>query len=116
MSQRPEATGRQANSNSQHASPLPLPPSNDRGRILKAADAALSFAPITITKFRAQHSQGGPNDFYSNADYWWPDPAKTNGLPYVQRDGESNPGNFSSIAWRCATCVMPSRRWGQPIN
>ena len=66
----------------------------DRERILRAADAALTLAPITITKFRAQHSQGGLNDFYSNADYWWPDPTKTNGLPYVQRDGESNPGNF----------------------
>jgi hypothetical protein len=40
-------------------------------------------------------SQGGPNDFYSNADYLWPDPNKTNGLPYITRDGKSNPDNFS---------------------
>lgn len=66
----------------------------DRGRILEAADAALKLAPITITKFCAEQSQGGPNDFSSNADYWWPDPTKTGGLPYIQRDGESNPGNF----------------------
>jgi hypothetical protein len=67
----------------------------DRERILKAATAALAQEPITITQFRAQLSEGGPNDFYSNGDYWWPDPAKTNGLPYVQRDGESNPNNFT---------------------
>jgi Alginate lyase len=66
----------------------------DRSRILKAASAALSMEPVTITKFRAKLSDGGPNDFYSNGDYWWPDPAKTDGLPYVQRDGQSNPGNF----------------------
>ena len=42
----------------------------DRERILRAADAALSLAPITITKFHAEHSVGGPNDFYSNGDYW----------------------------------------------
>jgi len=66
----------------------------DRARILKAADTALKLAPITITAFRAKLSEGGPQDFYSNGDYWWPNPNTTNGLPYVQRDGQSNPGNF----------------------
>src|ERR1039457_1554877 len=64
-------------------------------RILKAATAALALEPITITQFRAALSDGGPNDFYSNGDYWWPDPTKPDGLPYIQRDGESNPNNFS---------------------
>src|SRR6185436_2083155 len=36
----------------------------------------------------------GANDFYSNGDYWWPNPNTTNGLPYVQRDGQTNPENF----------------------
>jgi beta-galactosidase len=67
----------------------------DRERILKAAEAALNLPPITITDFRAKLSEGGPNDFYSNGDYWWPDPAQPDGLPYVQRDGESNPDNFA---------------------
>ena len=67
----------------------------DRPRILKAAAAALRQPPLTITAFPAKLSQGGPNDFYSNADYWWPDPSKPDGLPYVQHDGQSNPGNFS---------------------
>ena len=67
----------------------------DRERILKAANAALEIAPLTITKFRAKLSEGGTNDFYSNGDYWWPDPSKPDGLPYIQRDGESNPDNFS---------------------
>ncbi len=66
----------------------------DRERILRAAAAALKLEPITITKFRAKLSEGGPNDFYSNGDYWWPNPNTTNGLPYVQRDGQTNPENF----------------------
>lgn len=66
----------------------------DRVRILKAAGAALELEPITITRFHAKLSEGGPNDFYSNGDYWWPNPKTTNGLPYVQRDGQSNPENF----------------------
>ena len=67
----------------------------DRERILKAAAAALTLAPLTITQFQTAHSSGGPNDFFSQADYYWPDPRKTNGLPYMQRDGETNPANFN---------------------
>jgi hypothetical protein len=77
----------------------------DRARILRAANTALAVAPITITKFRAKLSEGGPHDFYSNGDYWWPDPAKPDGLPYLQRDGHSNPDNFSAHR----QCVMQLR-------
>jgi hypothetical protein len=68
----------------------------DHDRIFKAADAALRVEPITITKSVAKFSEGGPHDFYSNGDYWWPDPSKPDGLPYIQRDGESNPNNFDA--------------------
>jgi hypothetical protein len=67
----------------------------DRERILAAADAALSRAPISIAQHRAPLSEGGPNDFFSMSDYFWPDPAKTDGKPYVQRDGQSYPGLFN---------------------
>lgn len=67
----------------------------DRPRILKAAAAALELKPLSVTDSRAKLSEGGPNDFYSNGDYWWPNPETTDGLPYVQRDGQSNPENFS---------------------
>ena len=68
----------------------------DRERILKAAEAALDTKPITITEFRAKLSEGGLNDFYSNGDYWWPDPSKPNGLPFIRRDGESYPDKFTA--------------------
>jgi hypothetical protein len=67
----------------------------DRHRILTLAKDALAVMPITITKFHAEHSIGGSNDFYSNADYWWPDASKSNGLPFIQHDGETNPNNFN---------------------
>ena len=67
----------------------------DRDRILAAARESLDREPITITAYRAELSEGGPHDFYSNGDYWWPDPAKPDGLPYIRRDGQSNPDNFS---------------------
>jgi hypothetical protein len=67
----------------------------DRARILRLADDALKLKPPAITDSRATNSQGGPHDFYSNGDYYWPNPATSNGLPYIGRDGESNPANFN---------------------
>lgn len=67
----------------------------DRSRILKAAKRALKLKPLSITTVRAKLSEGGANDFYSNGDYWWPDPSKPDGLPYIQRDGQTNPENFN---------------------
>jgi hypothetical protein len=67
----------------------------DRTRILAAANAALEMEPLSIARLPAKLSEGGPNDFYSNGDYWWPDPKKPNGLPYIKRDGETNPENFT---------------------
>jgi Alginate lyase len=65
----------------------------DRERVLKAANQYLSEKPITITASSSPRSAGGPHDFFSEADYWWPDPKDPDG-PYVQRDGMSNPNNF----------------------
>ncbi|MEY3492493.1 MAG: hypothetical protein RL309_1621 [Verrucomicrobiota bacterium] len=68
----------------------------DRERILKAAEKALTQASVSLTAFPAKLSEGGVNDFYSNGDYWWPDSTKPNGLPYIRRDGQTNPENFSA--------------------
>jgi len=65
----------------------------DRQRILKAASQYLHEAPITITASHSPRSAGGMHDFFSEGDYWWPDPQNPGG-PYIQRDGMTNPGNF----------------------
>ena len=62
-------------------------------RVLGAATAALREAPRTITAARSPRSAGGVHDFFSEGDYWWPDPANPGG-PYIQRDGMTNPDNF----------------------
>ncbi|TFW16585.1 alginate lyase family protein [Duganella callida] len=66
----------------------------ERGRILSAADRDLREQPVTITASHSPRSSGGLHDFYSEGDYWWPDPAHPGG-PYIQRDGLSNPDNFN---------------------
>src|SRR5580658_1743818 len=65
----------------------------DRDRILVAAGRYISQAPLTITAFPTQRSAGSLHDFFSQADYFWPDPKDPNG-PYINRDGQSNPDNF----------------------
>jgi hypothetical protein len=65
----------------------------DRERILKAGIKYVSRSPETITAFPTTRSAGGLHDFYSQADYFWPNPANPNG-PYINRDGQSNPDNF----------------------
>jgi len=65
----------------------------ERGRILPVAGRFLKEQPLTVTAFRSPRSAGGLHDFFSEGDYWWPDPKDPEG-PYIQRDGESNPDNF----------------------
>jgi Alginate lyase len=66
----------------------------DRDRVLKAANQYLSEAPLTITASSSRRSAGGRHDFFSEGDYWWPDPQNPDG-PYIQRDGMTNPDNFT---------------------
>ncbi|HLI04029.1 MAG TPA: alginate lyase family protein [Terracidiphilus sp.] len=67
----------------------------DYHRIVTAAQSYLADPPVTITAFPAPHSPGGLHDFYSQADYFWPDPKNPDG-PYINRDGISNPANFDA--------------------
>jgi hypothetical protein len=65
----------------------------EKARVVKQARAYLKEEPITITASSSPRSAGGLHDFFSEGDYWWPDPKNPNG-PYIQRDGMSNPDNF----------------------
>jgi hypothetical protein len=65
----------------------------ERRRVLPRAVALLREAPRTIAAIPAPRSPAGPQDYYSEGDYWWPDPAHPGG-PYVRRDGRSNPDKF----------------------
>jgi hypothetical protein len=67
----------------------------ERERVLSAARKYLKEEPRTIVSAPAPRSTGGPHDSFSEADYFWPDP-KNPGGPYINRDGESNPGNFNT--------------------
>ena len=61
--------------------------------IIAKADSALRMKPKTVTAEQCERSAGGIHDFYSEGDYWWQNPADTEGA-YIQRDGQSNSNNF----------------------
>ncbi|MNK41375.1 Alginate lyase [compost metagenome] len=64
-----------------------------KAQVLKEAEWAMQQKPVTVTAESSSSSAGGKHDFFSEGDYWWPNPANPNG-PYIQRDGETNPNNF----------------------
>jgi hypothetical protein len=65
----------------------------DRARVLHSAQRYLLGKPLTVTAAQCSRSAGGLHDFFSEGDYWWPDPANPD-APYLQRDGMTNPDNF----------------------
>ena len=65
----------------------------ERGRVLRAANRYLDEQPVTVTASHSPRSAGGLHDFFSEGDYWWPNPKNPDG-PYIQRDGMTNPDNF----------------------
>lgn len=82
----------------------------ERRRLLPQAEALLAAEPRTIAAIPAPRSPAGSQDYYSEGDYWWPDPANPGGA-YVRRDGRSNPEKFDGhrdalIAFGCAVPAL----------
>lgn len=55
------------------------------------ANKALSAGPFSVVTKDVMPPSGDKHDYMSQAPYFWPDPTKPNGLPYLRRDGERNP-------------------------
>ena len=60
-------------------------------KLRREAEKALAAPPFVVTEKKHPQSGFDPHDYVSLATYYWPDPTKTNGLPYINRDGERNP-------------------------
>jgi hypothetical protein len=67
----------------------------ERNRVLRQANAFMKEQPLTITAAHSPRSAGGVHDFFSEGDYWWPDPNHPGG-PYIRQDGFTNPDNFTA--------------------
>ena len=60
-------------------------------RLSADADEALRVKPMSVTDKPRTPPSGDKHDYLSQAPYWWPDPSKPDGLPYIRRDGDRNP-------------------------
>jgi hypothetical protein len=60
-------------------------------KLERDAKKALTAGPFSVTTKDATPPSGDKHDYMSQAPYFWPDPKKPDGLPYIRRDGERNP-------------------------
>jgi hypothetical protein len=60
-------------------------------QLVAEADAALKFKPVSVVEKPFTPDSGDKHDYVSLSPYWWPDPNKPDGLPYIQKDGQRNP-------------------------
>jgi hypothetical protein len=55
------------------------------------ARRAMEQRPVSVVSKAVAPPSGDKQDYTSQAPYFWPNPAKPDGLPYINRDGERNP-------------------------
>lgn len=60
-------------------------------RALRDADKLLDEPDPTVVDKGVTPPSGDKHDYISMGRYWWPNPDTKDGLPYVRRDGHSNP-------------------------
>ena len=59
--------------------------------LVKRADKILTKKNPTVIDKELRSPSGDQRDYLSISRYWWPDESKENGLPWVRKDGETNP-------------------------
>ncbi|MDL2306271.1 alginate lyase family protein, partial [Bacteroides sp. OttesenSCG-928-D19] len=59
--------------------------------LIKEAEQQLGVKPYSVVYKEGMPPSGDKHDYVSLSRYVWPDPSKPDGLPYIHRDGESNP-------------------------
>lgn len=60
--------------------------------ILALADEALTRGPFSVTDKTSLPVSHDPHDYWHPAPYFWPNPKKKDGIPYIERDGQRVPG------------------------
>ena len=75
-------------------------------KLLLEAEQALQLREASVMDKTSVAASGDKHDYLSLGPYWWPDPEKPNGLPYIRKDGNVNPESRSGTDERAmkATC------------
>jgi len=75
-------------------------------RLIAEAEGAVLAGPFSVIHKKRLPASGNPHDYFSYGPYWWPDPSKPDGLPYIRRDGEVNPESRNANSDRPALQAM----------
>ncbi|ANW95872.1 hypothetical protein AXE80_06075 [Wenyingzhuangia fucanilytica] len=59
--------------------------------LLESANKALKEGVFSVMQKTQTPHSGTKHDYISLGPYWWPDPTKPDGLPWIRKDGEVNP-------------------------
>lgn len=59
--------------------------------LINHADEKLHITPPTVIDKTISPPSKDKNDYLSISRYWWPDPTVKNGLPWIRKDGVTNP-------------------------
>lgn len=60
-------------------------------QLMQEADGILKYKPVSVIDKTDLPPSGDKHDYMSIGPYWWPDPSKPGGTPYIRKDGEINP-------------------------
>ncbi len=60
-------------------------------KLMDRADEKLRAGPFSVVNKSQVPPSGDKHDYISMGTYWWPDPDKEDGLPYIRKDGQANP-------------------------
>lgn len=60
-------------------------------KLIQDAKKELKRKPASVMDKQMIAVSGDKHDYISMGPYWWPDPSKPDGLPYIRKDGVRNP-------------------------
>lgn len=67
-----------------------------KAALMEQAQAALGHPRYSVVDKTRLPASGDRHDYMSMGPYWWPDPTKPDGIPYIRRDGRFNPERNSA--------------------
>jgi len=81
--------------------------------IVRNADKEIKKTLVTVMDKELTPASGDKHDYASQGRYWWANPATADGLPYIRKDGVTNPetdrydrGSLSAMAKSVSTLSL----------
>ncbi|MDF9799294.1 hypothetical protein OKW21_004557 [Catalinimonas alkaloidigena] len=74
--------------------------------LIKDADHLLTIENPSVVDKSIAPPTGDKHDYLSISRYWWPDPESPDGLPWIRKDGETNPDTQTDAVDRKRLSLM----------